>query len=231
VTLTQAAAHHDVTAPVVAGLDLLTARERHADELAFACSTLLTRLGGRDILITTHWAALAEHRHVALVVEVTGLDTSAVTEALTVVAGSASDIQHGDAQRGDIQHGDIQHGDIQHGLLVGNTFDGPPALQPVLEELLDAHRARTSGRVVVFPGSTTLTGTVPVAAVVSSTRIDRIGVLGGADADGGTPLVTRGFVRPRWSGGELVLHTQPAVGGTLVPFETPDPTPCCAAHA
>jgi hypothetical protein len=28
-----------------------------------------------------------------------------------------------------------------------------------------------------------------------------------------------------------VLHVQPGAGGTLVPFEVPTPTPCCAAHA
>ncbi|MFE9727753.1 hypothetical protein ACFYQ5_30350 [Streptomyces sp. NPDC005794] len=43
-------------------------------------------------------------------------------------------------------------------------------------------------------------------------------------------MVTREFVRPQWRDGELVLAAMPAVGGTLVPFEVPDPTPCCADH-
>jgi hypothetical protein len=30
--------------------------------------------------------------------------------------------------------------------------------------------------------------------------------------------------------GELVLTAMPAAGDRLVPFETPDRTPCCAAH-
>lgn len=96
--------------------------------------------------------------------------------------------------------------------------------------MLERHRDRSSGRAVVFPGSTTLVGTLTVADVLADTRIDRVRVLGAAEADPGTLLLTRGFVRPRWTNGELVLHVQPAIGGVLVPFETPDPTPCCAAH-
>ncbi|MFJ4620315.1 hypothetical protein [Streptomyces sp. NPDC088812] len=42
-------------------------------------------------------------------------------------------------------------------------------------------------------------------------------------------LVTRDHVRPQWHDGEPVLTAMP-VGGTLVPFEVPDPTPCCADH-
>ncbi len=67
--------------------------------------------------------------------------------------------------------------------------------------------------------------------LLARTRIDRVRVLGAPEPDDGTILLTRGFVRPRWDGGSLVLHAQPAVGGTLVPFETPDPTPCCASHS
>ena len=37
-------------------------------------------------------------------------------------------------------------------------------------------------------------------------------------------------VHPQWQDGELVLTLMPAVGGVLVPFEVPDPTPCCADH-
>lgn len=42
--------------------------------------------------------------------------------------------------------------------------------------------------------------------------------------------MTRDHVRPQWQDGELVLTLMPAVGGVLVPFEVPDPTPCCADH-
>jgi hypothetical protein len=93
------------------------------------------------------------------------------------------------------------------------------------------HQARNGGRAVVFPGSTSIGGTTTVGALLAATRIDRVQVLGSMDEpESGTVLVTRDFLRPRWSDGDLVLHAQPAVGGTLVPFEGPNPRPCCVDH-
>ncbi|WP_033328787.1 hypothetical protein [Streptomyces yerevanensis] len=87
------------------------------------------------------------------------------------------------------------------------------------------------GRAVLYPGVAGLTGTVTVAGLVSGSAIDRVAVLGGS----GEPapeqrILTRDFVRPEWRDGELVLTAMPAAGGVLVPFEVPDPTPCCADH-
>lgn len=87
------------------------------------------------------------------------------------------------------------------------------------------------GRAVLYPGVAGLTGTVTVAELLSGSAIDRVAVLGGS----GEPapdqrLLTRDFVRPEWRDGELVLTAMPAAGGVLVPFEVPDPTPCCADH-
>ncbi|MFF5896647.1 hypothetical protein ACFY8O_12055 [Streptomyces argenteolus] len=88
-----------------------------------------------------------------------------------------------------------------------------------------------AGRAVLYPGAGALTGTLTVAELVSRSAIRRVRVLGSADPpDPATLLVTREFVRPHWSDGELVLAAMPAAGGTLVPFEVPDPTPCCADH-
>ncbi|MER5553810.1 hypothetical protein ABT001_19425 [Streptomyces sp. NPDC002793] len=88
-----------------------------------------------------------------------------------------------------------------------------------------------AGRAVLYPGAAALTGTLTVAELVSRSAIERVQVLGTADRpDPATRLVTRDFVRPQWRDGELVLAAMPAVGGTLVPFEVPDPTPCCADH-
>lgn len=42
---------------------------------------------------------------------------------------------------------------------------------------------------------------------------------------------TRDFVRPQWIGEALTLLVQPARDGRVVPFEGPNPTPCCADHA
>ncbi|GAB2449436.1 hypothetical protein [Streptomyces incanus] len=87
------------------------------------------------------------------------------------------------------------------------------------------------GRAVVYPGASALTGTMTVAELVAGSAIDHVTVLGAPGApDPGTRMVTRDHVRPQWQQGELVLAATPARGGALVPFESPDPTPCCADH-
>ena len=87
------------------------------------------------------------------------------------------------------------------------------------------------GRAVVYPGADALTGTVTVAELLSGSAIDRVTVLGSPDQPPPERgVVTRDHVRPQWQDGELVLTLMPAVGGVLVPFEVPDPTPCCADH-
>ncbi|WP_371663359.1 hypothetical protein [Streptomyces sp. NBC_00280] len=87
------------------------------------------------------------------------------------------------------------------------------------------------GRAVVYPGVGSLTGTVTVGELLAGSAIDRVTVLGSPGQTlGDQTLVTHSHVRPQWHGDELVLAAMPAVGGTLVPFEVPDPTPCCADH-
>ncbi|MER7693154.1 hypothetical protein [Streptomyces sp. NPDC097610] len=87
------------------------------------------------------------------------------------------------------------------------------------------------GRAVLYPGAVDLTGTLTVAELLSHSAIDRVVVLGTADPPPPDQrLVTRDHVRPEWREGRLVLAAMPAAGGTLVPFEVPDPTPCCADH-
>lgn len=116
--------------------------------------------------------------------------------------------------------------------------DGVDAALPAAPSELDAaaraaaaaHAARRSGRAVLFRGMATLTGTVTVAEVLARTAIERVVVLGGRDAAPDELLDTRDFVRPQWMDGILTLVTMPAAGGRLVPFEVPDPTPCCGGH-
>ncbi|MFD7433159.1 hypothetical protein [Streptomyces sp. NPDC059861] len=87
------------------------------------------------------------------------------------------------------------------------------------------------GRAVLYPGAAGLTGTVTVAELLSRSAIARVTVLGTTEPPAAdTAVVTRDHVRPQWQDGELVLAVQPAAGGTLTPFEVPDPTPCCADH-
>lgn len=87
------------------------------------------------------------------------------------------------------------------------------------------------GRAVVYPGASALTGTTTVAELIAGSAISRVTVLGAPGTpDPGTRMVTRDHVRPQWQQGELLLAATPARGGVLVPFESPDPTPCCADH-
>ncbi|UUU36926.1 hypothetical protein JIX56_09195 [Streptomyces sp. CA-210063] len=87
------------------------------------------------------------------------------------------------------------------------------------------------GRAVIYPGAAALTGTLTIADVFTRSAIARVTVLGSAgQPTPDTRLMTRDHVRPHWHDGELVLTAMPAVGGTLVPFEVPEPTPCCADH-
>ncbi|ANS68875.1 hypothetical protein SLINC_6651 [Streptomyces lincolnensis] len=118
------------------------------------------------------------------------------------------------------------------------TLPSEPLLSTVRERLAAAGYDSTpgvpdaAGRAVVYPGVSALTGTVTIADVLTRSAIDRVAVLGGpGDPAPGTRLVTWDHVRPQWQyDGTLLLTAMPAVGDTLVPFEVPAPTPCCADH-
>ncbi|UQU63518.1 hypothetical protein COUCH_31615 [Couchioplanes caeruleus] len=107
------------------------------------------------------------------------------------------------------------------------VFDGdiPAGLPPATPGA-----ARDGGRAVVYPGVGRLTGEITVGDVLAGSAIDRVEILGGGEAEPSAVLRTNEYVRPQWRDGMLVLMTMPAVGGVLVPFETRNPTPCCAAH-
>jgi len=85
-------------------------------------------------------------------------------------------------------------------------------------------------RAVRYAGADALTGSLPVAEVLALSAIDRIEILGGGEADPSLILDTDDFVRPIVRAGTLVLTVMPAAVGHVVPFETRNPTPCCAAH-
>ncbi|MFD4574501.1 hypothetical protein ACFWNK_08700 [Streptomyces sp. NPDC058417] len=87
------------------------------------------------------------------------------------------------------------------------------------------------GRAVLFPGADRLRGTLTVGQVLEVSAVERVTVLGASGQPAPTQmLLTRDHVRPLWEDGVLTLTAMPAVGGVLVPFEVPEPTPCCADH-
>jgi len=196
---------------LVAGLDLLSTSERDADELAHRVAHALASAGAEDVTAATHWAQVDGFHHVAVSVDVAGTDADILEAVLSDIVP-------------------LDNSDGGSALLVGGSFTGDAALANTIAAAVEAHRTRSGGRIVVFPGCTRLTGTVSVRAVLAGSAVDRVRVLTAGDAEPDTMLVTRAFLRPRWREGQLVLDVQPAVGGTLVPFETPFPTPCCVVH-
>jgi hypothetical protein len=92
------------------------------------------------------------------------------------------------------------------------------------------HGARSAGRAVHYPGVESLTGSLTVAEVIERSAVERVVMLGGAEAAAGTVLHTLDYVRPMWKDGRLTLVTRPAPEGSLAPFELQHSTPCCADH-
>jgi hypothetical protein len=192
----------------VAALDVLARTLSDVDGVAHALVRALQSLGALDVVIASHVVQSGHAPHQVATVSALDLEPSEVEATLRQV-GSDFDVS---------------------AVLGVRDFDGPSELRDGLEEAVAAHRSRTVGRVVVFPGDHVLLGTVSVADVTLWSDIDRVELVTGGPVDAGIPLVTRDFLRPRWDAGALVLHVQPAAGGTVVPFETPSPTPCCADH-
>ncbi|MFF3576138.1 hypothetical protein [Streptomyces mirabilis] len=119
----------------------------------------------------------------------------------------------------------------EFGAALGAERHGPDELAAGAAHAAAEHLARTEGRAVRYAGADALTGTVTVARLLAVSAVERIVVLGAPDGpDPDQRIVTRDHVRPEWREGQLVLAAMPAAGGTLVPFEVPDPTPCCADH-
>jgi hypothetical protein len=118
------------------------------------------------------------------------------------------------------------------------TLEVPAAAPPVAGDARDslpwevaAHAGRTGGRAFVFPGSAELTGVMSIGSLLARSAIDDVAVIGGAAPAAWLVVDTQDFVRPLYTGGRLLLHTRPAAGVDLVPFEQPEQTPCCTDHA
>lgn len=114
------------------------------------------------------------------------------------------------------------------GVVLGDHRAGPAALEDGAAYAAAEHTR--SGRAVGYPGVEHLVATMTVEEILAGSAIDRIEVLMGTEPEPGQQVVTRDFVRPTWQDGTLVLLTMPAAKGMLVPYEVPDPTPCCADH-
>ena len=112
---------------------------------------------------------------------------------------------------------------------VGTTFGPVHRVVVHLAEHLADLPDRT--RLFVFPGHDGLVGTVTVREVLRTTAIDEVRGLAGTFPSLDDRLDTQEFVRPVVEEDRLVLVVRPGHRAGLVPFEQPNPTPCCADHA
>jgi hypothetical protein len=206
-------------AVTVAGLDIATRHHRDADAVAVRLAGLLPPAWADRLVVATH-VQPGTPAHVALSVEVPADADSAWSHLVAGVAGAG------------LAEPALASGErtLDPALASGERTLGPPEHVAHARAAAHAHAARSSGRAVVVPGVTGLPAALPVAELLERTAVERVAVLAGGDAPADALLLTRGFLRPRWSQGALVLHVQPAAGDVLVPFEVPDPTPCCADH-
>lgn len=93
------------------------------------------------------------------------------------------------------------------------------------------HRDRTAGRAFAFTGSHALTGVMTVGELLARSDIDEVVMIGARERVADDVVIdTQSFVRPLHDGGALRLVVRPAPGGTVLPFEQPNPTACCTDH-
>ena len=111
---------------------------------------------------------------------------------------------------------------------VGTSFEGPERVMVCGAD--DPRDLPELARLFVFPGHAGLSGTLAVADVLLLSGIDEVRGLAGTTPSLDDLLDTQGFVRPRSQVGRLVLTVRPAENDRFVPFEQPNPTPCCADH-
>jgi hypothetical protein len=82
---------------------------------------------------------------------------------------------------------------------------------------------------VRFPGQAALTAIHTAEEIVAISAIDDVIAIGTTT----TPdmaVDTRGFLRPVFQHGQLVLLVEPAAGGLLRPVEIQQPHQCCGGH-
>ncbi|MDT0266808.1 hypothetical protein RM844_10940 [Streptomyces sp. DSM 44915] len=89
--------------------------------------------------------------------------------------------------------------------------------------------APDGGRVVLFPGQADLPALLTVAELLSRTAIEAVRVLGGATAAPDALVETHDHLRPERRDDTLLLRLTPARTG-FIPFEIPDPHPCCGGE-
>lgn len=93
------------------------------------------------------------------------------------------------------------------------------------------HTDRRGGRLFVFPGADRLVGVMTVGELVAGSAVEQVVMIGARErVPDAQRIDTQGYVRPELVDGVVRLVVRPASGGLVIPFEQPNPTPCCADH-
>jgi hypothetical protein len=85
------------------------------------------------------------------------------------------------------------------------------------------------GRALRFPGQHRLVGVLSIDEIIARSAINKVSGSGWQVA-AGDRVDTRGFVRPIFEHGSLVLRVGPSAGGLLVPNEIAEPRECCSGR-
>jgi hypothetical protein len=109
-------------------------------------------------------------------------------------------------------------------------LDAPPPPE-LTAGIVTGQDAVLTGRAFVFAGSEALTGVLRVADLLARSAVGDVVMMGAVPVAPDAELDTQDFVRPQFRDGRLVLLARPGAEGRIVPFEQPNPTPCCADHA
>ena len=85
-------------------------------------------------------------------------------------------------------------------------------------------------RVFSFPGQEDLPEEPTVAQLLADTVVDEVVALGNQPVEPDQVVRTQRFLRPIVTATGLLLLVRPGRGSVLLPFEQPNPTPCCLDH-
>ena len=99
--------------------------------------------------------------------------------------------------------------------------------------VVTAHEAESlprDARVFSFPGDEDLPDEPTVAQLLADTVVDEVVALGNQPIGSEQVVRTHRFLRPVVTSGGLRLLVRPGHGSVLLPFEQPNPTPCCLDH-
>jgi hypothetical protein len=166
------------------------------------------RVGATEV--ATHVVRSAGSGHHAGSLRIPASADLAATVAAWAVPGDAVVLTGGGDGRGDVALGDPAHAEHAAGVA-------------------RAHRGRTSGRLVRFPGQEALPDRFPLAELTARCGVEAVHLLGVAE-EPGLVLRTRGHVRPEFRDGVLVLVVNAWDDREVCPFEPPVQRECCADH-